>query len=234
MSLSIAGSRVGALLATALLFTACSSDPSDEEVEDLGETIAVDLEQLFETIEETAEEVAELDTAKVTVEEECWESTGDCEACSTLEGTSGEGTFETSMTELPCGQEWEALARTRTYTIEESSLTGSWMSTDGSTYDWTMEGVQNVEYVVQSPRPADRVYDASWELDELVAQTIDGELGDYALEADYEGYIDLTTRIDLTGNADSGEGTVIFEDDDNDQVICTLEREDEIVTVICD
>lgn len=161
-----------------LAAVACSStddEISDEELPELGQTIVVDLSHLFETLEQTADAVNALDADQTKSDQTCWESSIEgCEPCSSYEGTSGSGTFGASMTVTPCGETWESGDVKRTYTVENSALTGAWTQAAGTTYDWTLAGAQGVEYVVDDARPVNGVYDASWELNRLVAQTWTG------------------------------------------------------------
>ncbi|MEL6348500.1 MAG: hypothetical protein AAFV53_35665, partial [Myxococcota bacterium] len=168
-------------------------------------------------------------------EQTCYESVGTCESCSAYAGTSASGTFGVDMTETPCGETWEALARTRTYTVENNALSGSWSSTDAETYDWSMSGDQQVEYVVERNRPADLVYDASWTLAQLDATTVDGALDSFSISSTYTNYADVTSTLEISGSAAYAEGTLTVEGEGEDErVECDVSREDETVTIICE
>lgn len=224
--------RIGWMLMLGSTLGACSSGLTEEEAEDLGATITVDLEWLFETIEATADAVANIEAGTTASDETCFSSIGDCEICSGYEGTASAGTFGVEAN-TPCGRTWEGLARTRSSTIESNDLDGQWTADDALTYVWSMTGDQGVTYTVTGGPLEERVYDASWTLSRFEATTVDGRLETYAIESTYDAYADAKSELVLAGTSRQATGTLTVEIAD-DTVVCDTERSNDTVTVRCD
>jgi hypothetical protein len=62
---------------------------------------------------------------------------------------------------------------------------------------------------------------------------LDGALGDYEVDYSYLSYVDVERRIVMSGTGDQGTGTVTFQNQGGDEVVCDLTREAETVNVFC-
>lgn len=217
------------LLPLAAVFVACTPSGIDQdEADELSETATQDVDDLLRTAESQAAGAGDLGTTKVS-DQMCFDTVGDCEVCVSYAGTASAGAFGASMTTTPCGATWTLVQRTRTYTVDASDIDGTWTRQKGTQYLVEVTGEREVSYEVTGGREGDRSYDASWTLHDLSVTTEADELVGYDLDLEYTGFAGHDSRLVVSGDADSGGGTLTV---DGDQV-CSVERTGDTVTVDC-
>ena len=220
--------NIAAIATAAAAAVACAPTFDQEDADELSEAASEDVTDLLRVGETQSAAAENLGTEEIS-DEMCWDTIGDCELCAGYAGTVESGTFEVGVTSTPCGATWQALVRTRTYTVDASELDGTWTRQSGTTYLVEISGERSVTYEVTGGREGDRTYDASWALDDLSVVASDDALDSYELDLSYTGFAGHDSHLEMSGDADAGSGTLTVDG----TLVCDVTRSGDVVTIDC-
>jgi hypothetical protein len=155
----------------------------------------------------------------------CTPTFGDCNLCTEVDGNAVRGTFEVYTTSAldgstlsSCGGEVVAGARSVSYTVGSTALDGVWKGNPlTGDYDFEFGGSRRAAVSVTSVRNGTHTYNASSDGYAEVS-LVGGGISSFVAELAYTSFGGHVYQVEVSGDADSFEGTA----QRDDGVACTV------------
>jgi len=202
-----------------------------ETIEDIARTAGEDIARLKFAVENMSESAGELpQQGSNETSTDCYTTLGDCSACYSLDGTALSGSFIAATSPEPCGAEWTVRNTSATYTVVESSLSGTW-TTESLAGDYTVGMAGSRDATLSTTTyEGTAIRTANWALTELIATTTDFEVSSLAMELTYVGFGEHSWSLSATGDSAGPQGNLLVDDG---SVNCSIGGDWETITLSC-
>lgn len=187
-----------------VLFLGCRDD---DDLGALADQAGADLADLTAQVEAAASEAA-ASTARAATGTCAAAPAGTCAYCVEVDGGPLAGTFVLGLESAPCGASYDDGERSATYSVEASTLDGTYDGTLAGDYAFSATGERQATLEVGPARGDAVTGDASFTIDELTATTVGTEVQSASLALTYVGYGGHTWALEAEGDRESVSGTL--------------------------